>query len=412
MIKAYFIGIGNELLQGKIQDKNLHWLGRFLFKNNIYLKQSSQVRDEPEDLIAELEQGWSTTDILITTGGLGPTEDDMTKSIVAKWLDLSIKESEEAKRVVLKQFEEKGRSYDEKKFDYHQIPEDFKAIHNRVGYAPGLLYQKDGKTLLMFPGVPSEFQAMVEDHLLSNTVQTKFLQENLIFKTWGLPESHIFHKIEPELWENLKPYGTVSSLPHLSGVDIGVTVQAKDQNELEKTKRKVDKIMRESKLSDHIWHIGEQTIEGAVHEKLIALGKTLATAESCTGGLIADKLTNFSGSSAYFNGTAVTYATESKVNVLGVSSETIEKYNVVSEQVAGEMAKHVRKLYQSDYALTTTGVAGPSGGSAKIPVGTVCIGIASDEKVTTQTFHLKGNRRTLKIRFAEFALHSLLREIE
>ncbi len=371
-----------------------------------------KVRDEVEDLTSALEQGFQEADIIITTGGLGPTEDDLTKKIVADWLGLTIKESAEAKKTVVQQFEEKSREYNEEKFDYHLIPEGFEALHNRIGYAPGLFYKKEKKILICLPGVPSEFQGMIEDHLLEKLPNKSLkVQENLIYKTWGIPESHIFHKLEPKLWEKLKSFGSVSSLPHLSGVDIGVTVTADSEEELRKTEEKVDQIMKSTQLAPHIWFKGVSVIEQAVHDELIKQKLTLATAESCTGGLIADRLTNLSGSSNYLIGSAVTYATESKVRVLGVKSETIEKYNVVSEEVAGEMAARVCELYKSDLAISTTGVAGPTGGTESIPVGTVCIGIALREKIITNTFHLKGDRRTLKIRFADFALHCLYKEI-
>ena len=264
---------------------------------------------------------------------------------------------------------------------------------------------------MLLPGVPSEFQGLVSDHLLKLLPHSVKVQKNLIYKTWAIPESHIFNKLEPGLWEKLATYGTVSSLPHFSGVDIGVSVLADSLDQIKTSEEAVTLLMNQSQLGPSIWHVGEKLIEQRIHEVLTSMGKTLSTAESCTGGLIADKLTDLSGSSAYFLGSTITYATESKVKLLGVNAQTIEKHNVVSEQVAGEMAEKVRAIYNSDFSISTTGVAGPTGGSEKIPVGTVCIGIASKEKITTRIFLLKGDRRTLKIRFAEFALHCLLEEL-
>lgn len=200
-------------------------------------------------------------------------------------------------------------------------------------------------------------------------------------------------------------------LPHTSGVDIGVSLRAGTQEKIDHAQKEVTNLITQSSLKPSLWYTGEILIEELIHQLLIEQKKTIAIAESCTGGLIADRLTNLSGSSAYFIGSAVTYASESKVKILGVNPETIKKFDVVSENVAGEMVKGVRELYGTDYALSTTGVAGPTGGTNEIPVGTICIGIATKEKITTRTFNLKGDRRTLKIRFAEYALHCLREEI-
>jgi nicotinamide-nucleotide amidase len=404
--------IGNELLNGKIQDLNTHFLAQELYKNGHNLRKVHIIADHYSDFSEALEMALSKSDIIITSGGLGPTKDDLTKTMLAQYFKKEIEFSQEAYDITLSQYERGNREYNKEISHYHNIPTDFAPIYNPLGYAPGLLLEIEGKKVFATPGVPSEFQVMFKDVISPNHIGvSKTLIKHVIVKTWKLPEAKIFRSIDPGLWEKLEVFGDVSSLPHRLGVDIGIQIKAKSENELEKTEKELINIFNNSPVKDYIWHFGPELLEEVIVAKAKEKSLTIGFAESCTGGLCASRITDVSGSSSVFWGSVVSYANEVKQGTLGVELETLQKYGAVSEQTALEMASGARKELAVDIAITTTGIAGPGGGSKEKPVGTVGIGVSTRFNENSELFVFTGNRKSLKHTFSQAALFKLLETI-
>ncbi len=404
--------IGNELLNGKIQDLNSHYLGQKLFQENHQLQKVQIIGDNPDQFNQALSSALEESDVVIFTGGLGPTRDDLTKKMLADYFEKEIVFNEKALEVSMAHYKRGERKYNKSKIDYHNLPLEFSPLHNPVGYAPGIFYQDKKKFIFATPGVPSEFQAMLNEEILPRLSTPDEISKHVIIKTWKLPEAYIFHKTAPQLWSQLNPIGEVSSLPHLIGVDIGVRVTGTTQAEIDIKEQKVLEVIDQSPLKEFVWHIGPESVEEVIVQKASDKNLTIGFSESCTGGLCASRITDVSGSSQVFWGSVVSYANEVKMKSLYVSDQTLKDHGAVSKETAYEMAKGAREHLGVDIAVSTTGVAGPNGGSKEKPVGTVGIGISTKEKTSSEIYHFKGDRVTLKKRFSFMALFLLLEEIE
>ncbi len=403
--------VGNELLNGKIEDRNTHYIAKELYKHGHTLRKVHIIGDEEKLYFEALDAAFNESDVVITTGGLGPTKDDLTKSILAKYFDKEISHSEKAMEVAKLHYKRGNKEYDTEKIKYHLFPKDFEVVLNPVGYAPGLSYTQDGKSVFATPGVPTEFQAMLSQEILPSLAQKSEKQiKHVIVKTWKIPEAKIFHDLCPTLWDELAQFGEVSSLPHMTGVDIGVKLIGDDKTNSENEK-KVLQIIQNSAIRDNIWHIGPETMEEVIIKEATAKKLKIGFAESCTGGLLASKITDVSGSSAVFWGSVVSYANEVKMKSLNVAEETLKAHGAVSKETAFEMAKGAREHLDVDIAVTTTGIAGPGGGSKEKPVGTVGIGVSTLKNTESDLYYFTGTRTSLKERFARFALLKLLETI-
>ncbi len=230
-MKFDLVIIGNELLNGKIQDKNAHYLAKLLHFEGHILRSVHIIKDDYIEFTQTLDQIKDKTEFVITTGGLGPTKDDKTKEFLCDYFKKEAIFNQDALDTALKQYQRNDREYDQESMNYHFLPKEFQSLYNPAGYAPGFMYRAEGFSIASTPGVPTEFQAMVEESILPMVEKSVQLTKHIIFKTWKLPESHIFGKMEPELWEKLEAFGEVSSLPHKLGVDIGVKISA-DSKEL------------------------------------------------------------------------------------------------------------------------------------------------------------------------------------
>lgn len=411
-MKLDLILIGSELLNGKIRDLNTLELAKMTQAMGHELRKVHIIADNESDLSQSLLEAEKESDLIITSGGLGPTKDDITKQILANFFKKTIKENQEAKEVTLKQFSKTNREYIEEQFHYHKIPEGFYAIYNHLGYAPGLKYEfKKDKFIFSLPGVPSEFSHMLQDHIAPLLNQESKVTEHLIYKTWKIPESKIFLELCPNLWNDLENFGEVSSLPHFFGVDIGIKITAESDLEIQKKKNEIHKLIHQSKIQEYIWHIGPQTLEEIIIKEASEKKITFGFAESCTGGLCASKITDISGSSAVFWGSVVSYANEVKMKSLNVKETTLKEHGAVSKQTALEMAMGAKNHLGVDIAVTTTGIAGPGGATKNKPVGTVGIGVSSKNGNSSDLFYFNGNRESLKQRFCKKALMTLLEEI-
>jgi nicotinamide-nucleotide amidase len=412
-MKVSLILIGNELLNGKIQDTNGKWLSTYAFNNQWQLQNIQIIADVWEDFQEALKNALSKADVVITSGGLGPTPDDLTKDFLARYFDQKMEFNPHCLAITQENYKRQNRVYAQEKFNYHILPLSFYALNNPNGHAPGFGFKtKENKIILCAPGVPSEFQAIVS-HEFKPLIEkelgtTLLLQEHFIIKTKGLKESQIFLEIAPTFWESLKQYGTVSSLPHLLGVDLGVTLQAENAEALKALKDKVLKLTLESNLKDYIWHLGQESLEEVIIAKARAANLTFAFAESCTGGLCSHRITNISGASAVFWGSVVSYDNSVKEKNLNVSSDILKKFGAISTECAQAMAHGVQQALKVDIGISITGIAGPGGGSVDKPVGTVAIGIAANNLQETKLYHFNGDREQLKTRFSQIALFTLL----
>lgn len=405
--------IGDEILNGRTIDANLAWLAPWLFRRGLKLTYASVVRDDHKAMLAALETAWARSQIVLTSGGIGPTLDDLTKSILAEFAGKQLVENQQARVVVEQNYTRLSRAWTPNTNGYHIIPQGFLATDNPSGFAPGLVWFEQGKALMAAPGVPREFQAMVDQVFFPLLSQHGFAvagdTAQVIMRTHGMPEEKIFGELCPELWGNLEQYGKVSSLPHLTGVDILVTFEEqKRQHEIE---NEIRDLVQTTALSPYIWQWGALSLEEYILQKARANGVTLAFAESCTGGLVSSRLTDIAGSSDVILGSAVTYSNFAKEKFLGVKKSTLENFGAVSEEVAKEMALGALENFGADYAVSFSGIAGPGGGSELKPVGLVCQGLASKKQVQTRSLQFKGDRLKLKERFAFSGMFWLLEQL-
>lgn len=410
-----FLIIGSEVLDGKILESNTRTLAEFLRFQNLEVQEAQIVRDHKEAITEALQQLFTNNDLVITSGGLGPTKDDITKETIANFLGRKIIFSPEAMSVSEENYQRMGRTFPGKDHGYCYLPENFIPLSNSTGFAPSFYTHHENKLLFSAPGVPREFKSMLQDHLLS-IISEKIGHENLkhvIVKTRGIPEEKIFGEVDTDLWDKLEKIGEVSSLPNLMGVDIGVKIKTQSQEETLRKEKEVISIFQNSPVAPNIWSYGPDLLE----EKIVAIANRknihYGFAESATGGLCSHRITGISGSSQSFMGSVICYDEGIKERILGVKAETLAKFSAVSEETAKEMAQGLLEKFNLDVAVAITGYAGPSGGSEKYPVGSVCIGRAVKGKESAaEVFHFRGDRELLKQRFSQAALFTLLDELE
>lgn len=397
------IAIGSELLSGSSTDTNSQFIINALKSVGISVASVKIVGDEIEAITGALASE-NDADILLITGGLGPTHDDRTVKAAAQYFDSAIVFSEVAMQHIQALFEVRGTAeLSEANRRQALIPEKAELIPNYYGTAPGLKFKK-GKTVYYFmPGVPVEMERMFAENILP-ILRTSGTEQILsaVIRTTGVPESVLFQKIEQ--WIEINQDLAVSILPHFPEVHIVISKSSPNI-----TRPLLDKKLDEitAILGDDIYGYDTDTLESVVANQLLKNNLTIAIAESCTGGLIAHRLTNISGSSAYFQQGIICYSNRSKIENLSVREKTLADFGAVSRQTAQEMAVNIRRIANSDIGLSTTGIAGPTGGSPEKPVGTVFIGLASGDH--KGAFHFRYNRDRLsnKIYFSQMALNQL-----
>ncbi len=415
-MKIGLLIIGSEVLGGKISDLNTKYLADFLKPNYLELSEAIIVQDDKASIQKGLKDLFVNNDVVITSGGLGPTKDDITKETLAEFLERKLQFSEEAYKISSENYQRFNRPFPGKDHGYCFLPEGFTALSNSSGFAPGFFTSFEDRILISGPGVPREFRSLLQDHFLrivEKKIDKNFYQDNVLFRTKNVPEEKIFGEVDPSLWDKLSKYGVVSSLPILMGVDIAVKVKGTSINELADKVAKVKKIVAESPVYKNVWHLGPESIE----EKIVVLanqkGIKFGFAESATGGLCSHRITNISGSSQCFMGSVICYDEKVKEHVLRVKRKTLDAFSAVSHECAREMADGLRKNFSLDIAVSITGYAGPGGGNDKFPVGSVCIGrCLKTEEPKSEHFILKGDREVLKQRFSQAALFALLEEVE
>ncbi len=412
-MKAELVSIGDEILIGQIINTNAVFLAKELNRIGVEIAQISSISDQKEIIVNALDEARKRADIIIMTGGLGPTKDDVTKHTLCEYFDDQLVKND----LVLEHIENIFKKYvttpiSNMNREQANLPTKATILHNRFGTAAGLWFMDGGQVFVSLPGVPYEMEALIKNEVLPK-IQQQFVLPALYHKTiltYGLGESVIAERIEN--WENNLPESIkLAYLPSIGRVRLRLSTKG---SELENLKTEVNaQIEKVIPLIKDIYFGTEedQSIEFLIAEKLNQLGKSLSCAESCTGGAIATRFTSQPKASTFFKGSAVTYAVESKTKLLGVESSLIDSYGVVSEEVASAMALGAQKMYQSDYAIATTGNAGPSKGDQGQEVGTVFIGLATPQGVESLQFKMGNNRTRVIHKTVNQAFEMLYREL-
>jgi nicotinamide-nucleotide amidase len=414
-MKVGLLIIASEVLNGKIKDLNTHFLADYLRQNNLELELQLTVRDEMSSIHQGLDLLCTRCDVIITSGGVGPTKDDLTKDALGSYLGRKNVYSAESERVATENYARMGRPFPGKEHVYSFMPEGFTPLSNPTGFAPGFFTEEKGKLFFSAPGVPRELRCMINEHfpkLIFPRIKHKEFIDLLVVRTRKVPEEKIFNEVDPDLWQKLETFGEVSSLPVIYGVDIGVKIKAPSETELKQKQEKCLEVFKHSPVWQSVWHIGNEPLEEIILQKAMDKELRFGFAESATGGLCSERITSVSGMSKCFFGSVVCYDNSIKTTVLKVKQETIDKYTVYSVETAREMAQGLCELMNLDIGVSITGIAGPNGGTPENPVGTVCIGVSCRGKNTAERYEFKGDRELLKNRFSQVALMMLLESLE
>lgn len=404
------ITIGDEILYGQILDSNSQWISAELDKRGIRTRRKTAIGDNEEEILSVLKEAEERSDLIIITGGLGPTSDDLTKPCLVKYFNTTLAMNEEALQDVTLFFEKKGKPLTELNKGQAMLPANCRMIHNYAGTAPGMWFEERNKIFISMPGVPFEMKEMMKNFILpklAGRFNTSIIYHKII-KTSGIGESFLADKIND--WEKQLPSGIrLAYLPSPGEVKLRLTTTATKKQEAEGAIRiELEKLVKI--IPEYIYGYDEDALEKVIGELLKEKKFTIATAESCTGGYLAQTLTSIPGSSAYFWGSVVAYQNEVKQHILNVKEETLKKYGAVSEQTVKEMAEGIREIMKTSIGVSTSGVAGPAGGTPEKPVGTVWIGYSDSKRTIARKLSL-GDNREMNIRLTGIAVFNLVREM-
>ena len=412
-MKAAIVTIGDEILIGQIIDTNSGYIAKALDKIGVQTHELLSISDDKQHILDTFKSLQNKVDFVVITGGLGPTKDDITKHTFCEYFNDTLVINKEVESHVIELIESvMKRPASQMNKDQALVPSKCEVLFNKVGTAPGMWMKKENTVFISLPGVPYEMKYIVENEIIPKIVK-EYKRPYILHKTimtYGQGESLVAERIEH--WENNLPdFVKLAYLPAPGRVRLRLTARGTEKEILEKAiDNNVTSLAKI--IGDIIVGFDEdETIEVVLGRLLTQQNKTIATAESCTGGKIAQVLTSVSGASNYFRGSVVSYATDTKVSVLGVSEETINKYTVVSAQVAKEMALGIQKLMKTDYAIATTGNAGPSKGDADAEVGTVFLALATPSEVIVEDFNFGQPREKVIDRAVNKAFEMLQKEI-
>jgi nicotinamide-nucleotide amidase len=410
-MKAEIITIGDEILIGQIIDSNSAFIAEQLSNIGIQTVQITSISDNKQHIINALEEAGQRAGLIILTGGLGPTNDDITKKTITEYFGTKLKFNDKVFNHVKQLLVGRGIEVSEINAQQAQIPENAEILFNNVGTAPGMLFKQNNKIYVSMPGVPFEMKFIVEKRLipyLQKNISTDEIVKKTVM-TQGIPESHLATKIKH--WEdNLPEYIKLAYLPQPGIVRLRLSAKGKDKNKLTtEINNEIEKLKQI--IPEAIFGYNDISIEQVINNLLKQTSKNLATAESCTGGTIAAMITSIAGSSQIFKGSIVAYSNEAKHKILGVKTSTLETYGAVSKQVVEEMADGVFNLFNTDYAITVSGIAGPTGGTPEKPIGTtwICVAHKNGEKITRK--YLFGEHRGRNIRRSALTALNTLRNI-
>lgn len=409
-MQAEIIAVGTELLLGQIANTNAQIISNALREIGIDVYFHTCVGDNQKRLMEVLETALKRSDIIVLTGGLGPTKDDLTKETVALYLNLPLIVDDKSLKNIKRFFAERGRPFTENNFKQALIPDGAVAIENKIGTAPGILLNINGKIIILLPGPPQEMELMLKDAVipyLSKTCSSTIFSK--VLKFYGIGESALEEKLEDLISQETNP--TIAPLAKAGEVTIRLTAKAENRTAAKNIIKPIeDEIIK--RVGDFLYGYDDDSVEEIVAGLLSKFNKTIALAESCTGGLMAHKLTNIPGISQFFERGIVSYSNRSKEELLNVNPETIRSYGAVSEETAKEMARGIRISSGTDIGISITGIAGPSGGSIEKPVGLVYIGYSDSNTCYAEKHIFSGRRRDIKERSVNSAFHLLRKMLQ
>lgn len=407
-MRAEIIATGSELLSGGIADTNSVFLSEELIPLGIETAFKTVVGDSEKDLEESFRRAMDRAEVVIITGGIGPTEDDITRKVIAKIVKKRLVLNEDGLKAIQTRLAGRGKEVIAANDRQALIPVGARLLHNPAGIAPGFFFDEENTFIAVLPGVPREMHAMFNQGL-KPVLQERFTGKRFIRRrvlhTCGVSESGVNQAIQ-EILKRKEP--AVGLTARETGVDIRVIAHAIGAEQAQALADRTDSAIRE-KLGDAVFAVDGQTMEEVVGALLKQRKLKLAVAESCTGGLIGARITNVPGSSGYFERGAVTYSNAAKTEMLGVPAELIERHGAVSSQVAAAMAQGIRQAAKTDFGLSVTGIAGPEGGSEKKPVGLVYTALATNEGVKTQEHKFLGDREQIRLKASQMALDMLRR---
>ena len=409
-MKAEIITIGDEILIGQIVDTNSAWMGQQLNLHGIEVYQVTSVHDNHDHIMKALANAERNADLVLITGGLGPTKDDITKDSLCEYFGTELKFFPEVLEHVQSLLSSRNVAINKLNRDQAMLPASCTILHNSAGTASGMWFERNGTIFVSMPGVPFEMEAIMMEEVFPRLNKLGIAQ-SIIHKTVltiGLPESMLAEKIEG--WENSLPsFIKLAYLPSPLSVRLRLSAYGSDKSDLEAwIEKKVAELV--SIIPDNIFGYDDDNMALAIGRMLVQSSRTLAVAESCTGGNIAHCITSNAGSSAYFKGGIVAYSNEIKSNLLHVPANIIEAHGAVSQEVAEAMALGAKMALNADYALSTTGIAGPDGGTEEKPVGTIWMAVAGPSGVVSKKYLFSHNRERNIVRSSQTALN-LLRKL-
>jgi nicotinamide-nucleotide amidase len=405
-MRAIVITIGDEIISGLTVDTNAAYISQRLVSIGVDVTRRCSVGDNPDDIEREIRDGLAQFDVVITTGGLGPTDDDITKRSICRVFGCSLKEDTQTLEAITTRYRQLGVAMTEGNRGMAMQPGGAVLLSNPLGTAPGILFDRDGKIFCAMAGVPAEMRAIVDSGLVPY-IEKKGSGRSIKYQslcTFGIPESILAAKLKKG---GYVPDGVrLAYLPSYAGVMLRLRAEGKDEAEASQL---VDRNFNAlyPLIREYVYSTEQESLLEHVTRLLREKPATVAVAESCTGGLIAKMLTDVPGSSAYFVQGVVAYANEAKTRLLGVKRETLDEHGAVSQEVCAEMGEGILDSSGADYAIATTGIAGPTGGTPEKPVGLVYIGVAEKTGMTVERRQFSGDRDIIRVRSANVALNML-----
>lgn len=409
MIRAEVITIGDEILFGQITDTNTQWIGTELTNIGIRVTRKSSVGDQADAILQILHEAHQRADVIIITGGLGPTKDDITKKTLCTYFGVGMVRNAEALALVTSFFEKRGRAMTDLNRAQADLPANALYIQNDWGTAPGMWFEHDKRIYVSLPGVPFEMK-----HLMSNRILPKLHEyfktpviKHKMIRTVGIGESFLAERIEA--WEDALPESIkLAYLPSFGGVKLRLTTTGNDEATLDQQLAdQVEKVL--PLIEKNVFGFDDDELEVVVGRLLQERNLTLGIAESCTGGFVSSQITKIPGSSAYFWGSIVSYSNVVKVNQLGVDPSTLDQFGAVSEETVRQMAEGVRKALGTNVGIATSGIAGPDGGTPDKPVGTIWIACSTEQRTVARLLRL-GQYRDQNIQLTSTYVLNMLRE--
>ena len=411
-MKAYLMSIGDELLIGQTINTNVAFIGNLISDINISIIKSTVIGDDVKIILDELELASARADLIICTGGLGPTQDDVTRSAFVQYFKTELVHKSEVLEDIKSMLKRRDRELTKTHEDQAMVPKVAAVLRNENGTAPGYWIEKDGKIFIVMPGVPYEMKAMMSNHVIPKLIERMGIPEEFVNKvtlqTTGLPESVLAERLGDI--DELLSGAQLAFLPNQYGVRLRVTVKSDDYEKANNHLLEIEQKIR-NKVGRFIYGRGDENLEDVVGRLLKERVLRISVAESCTGGGLADRITNINGSSSYFERGIVTYSNAAKVELLKVDEDVMIEKGAVSQEVAMQMAEGIKATSGVDIGISLTGIMGPTGGVIDKPVGTVFIGYCDDKVCTAKRFQFGEDRILNKNRATQAALEMVRRSL-